>query len=433
MKTSGEIVIRLEAGTGPVPELLREASYRAYKAQTWYAGASKGDFEGIREETNGSGSWILVGARTNTSSVKIASYLPGGKALLPLPSTSGRLDHLPAYLLQKNSAGTVLAQGPGLVIFDASFGPGQMMDSPPTRDDTNVPPKEAFALETVAANLHLSAQSRERALSTISAFFRGNFTYSLWQGYQRLAKTNETPLSRFLLQTRSGHCEYFATATVLLLRQAGFSARYAIGYAVHERAGSRYLVRARDGHAWCLVWNKQKEVWEDFDTTPASWVEAETKRASPLEFLSDAWSRMIFEFSKFRWGQSRLRLFFLWVLVPVLALLLYQILSRSRRRSRGSGKNRSGSSVSWPGLDSEFYQLEQKLVERGFARRPGEPLSEWLLRPLADPALDAVKAPLQRLLQLHYRYRFDPEGINHSERQELRNEAQSCLTAMGQC
>jgi transglutaminase-like putative cysteine protease len=49
--------------------------------------------------------------------------------------------------------------------------------------------------------------------------------------------TNETPLARFLLRTRSGHCEYFATATVLLLRQLGIPARYAVGYAVHEASG----------------------------------------------------------------------------------------------------------------------------------------------------------------------------------------------------
>ena len=62
-------------------------------------------------------------------------------------------------------------------------------------------------------------------------------------------------MSRFLLRTRSGHCEYFATATVLLLRQLGIPARYAVGYAVHEATGRKYVVRQRDAHAWCLVWN----------------------------------------------------------------------------------------------------------------------------------------------------------------------------------
>ena len=111
-------------------------------------------------------------------------------------------------------------------------------------------------------------------LHTLSAFFqdKDKFSYSTWQGLEKLASTNETPLSRFLLRTRSGHCEYFATATVLLLRQLGIPARYAVGYAVHEASGRQYVVRQRDAHAWCLVWNPTSETWQDFDTTPASWV-----------------------------------------------------------------------------------------------------------------------------------------------------------------
>ena len=58
----------------------------------------------------------------------------------------------------------------------------------------------------------------EGALQTLRGFFRDRFSYSLWQGAPAITSTNETPLNRFLLQTRSGHCEYFATAAVLLLR-----------------------------------------------------------------------------------------------------------------------------------------------------------------------------------------------------------------------
>src|SRR5258708_29275458 len=123
-----------------------------------------------------------------------------------------------------------------------------------------------------------------------------------------------------------------------------------MGYAVHERAGSRYVVRARDGHAWCLVWNDKKAAWEDFDTTPASWVEAESKRASPLLWLSDAWSRITFEFSKLRYGQTHLRQYLLWATVPILILLLFQIFfRRHRRRLRHSQKN-PGNATRWPGL-----------------------------------------------------------------------------------
>jgi len=76
---------------------------------------------------------------------------------------------------------------------------------------------------------------------------------------------------------------------------------------VHEAAGTKYIVRQRDAHAWCLVWNKEQHLWQDFDTTPAIWMRAEEKRASPFQFISDLWSGFTFEISKLRWGQSRIR------------------------------------------------------------------------------------------------------------------------------
>lgn len=64
-----------------------------------------------------------------------------------------------------------------------------------------------------------------------------------------------TPLSTFLLKNRSGHCEYFATATTLLLREVGIPARYAIGFSVSEFSPleNQFIVRGRDSHAWTLV------------------------------------------------------------------------------------------------------------------------------------------------------------------------------------
>jgi hypothetical protein len=431
IKLSSKIMVRVQPiGTHPIPTLLREASYRNYKAQTWYAGNSRNDFENIVEETN-RGCWTLLRQKTNTSAVNLACYLPGGSGLLPLPYGSGRLERLSVYLLKKNSAGAVLAEGPGLVMFDARFGPGSTIDYPPdAREDTFVNPREADALNQVIAELKLSGQNTEQAMRTLNGFFQSKFTYRMWQDQPPLEAANQTPLSRFLLETRSGHCEYFATATVLLLRRLGIPARYAVGYAVHEASGEGYVVRQRDAHAWCLVWDKESELWRDFDTTPASWVETESSRVSPFQALSDFFSRIRFELAKLRWGQTRLRQYILWGLFPVLGLLFYQIIRRMRGKR---GKNKRSSSVekfTWPGLDSEFYQLERKLIQRGFSRPSGEALSTWLLRAVREPDLEEIRQNLQQLLLLHYRYRFDPVGLSASEREALRRESTLCLARL---
>jgi hypothetical protein len=428
MKSSGKIVIRLQTKGNP-PLLLREASYQRYSNQVWYSDVTENDFESVPSVsplTNDT-TYVLLPGKTNSESASIACYLEGGKALLPLPAGAGRLENLAANFLHKSRLGVVLAEGPGLVVFDAFYGPGATIDSPAnTNWDLAIPPREAPALEQIAATLRLQEQNPAGCLRTVGAFFR-QFSYSTWQKAGRMGGANATPLSRFLLTTRKGHCEYFATATVLLLRQAGIPARYAVGYAVVEGSGGKYVVRQRHAHAWCLVWDEKTSTWQDFDTTPASWVEAETPVKSLLERARDFWSWVWFQFSKFRWGQTHLRQYILWALVPILALLLYQIIFRSRARRRRGPQTQSTIVEVWPGLDSEFYEFERRLAERGVPRPPGEPVSAWLRQAVTEPALAGLKHELEELVRLHYRYRFDPHGLTRFERDELRARTRQCL------
>jgi hypothetical protein len=48
----------------------------------------------------------------------------------------------------------------------------------------------------------------------------------------------------------------------------------------------------------------------------------------------------------------------------------------------------------------------------------------------ADPALTGMNSRLQELLSLHYRYRFDPEGLSQGDREALRREASGLLLAL---
>src|SRR6266850_442086 len=114
IKASSKIVIRLEPKAPTrAPNLLRQASYRTYKTETWYAGNSRDDFENVLAETNTT-TWTFLRDKANaTEKATIACYLPGGRGLLPLPEGSARLERCPAYVMKKNSAGAVLAEGPG--------------------------------------------------------------------------------------------------------------------------------------------------------------------------------------------------------------------------------------------------------------------------------------------------------------------------------
>ena len=295
-----------------------------------------------------------------------------------------------------------------------------------------MPVIEQPALDQVISEMKIAAtDDAQKKLLAVEKFFYDKFTYSTWQGPDKRATASATPLTKFLLTSHSGHCEYFATATVLLLRQLGIPARYAVGYYVHEPRGSGYVVRERDGHAWCLVWNEKTKTWEDFDTTPPSWVSVEAGRTSFMEWFSDLRSWIGFEIAKLRWRQAHLQQYIVWSLIPVMAVLLYHIIFRRRGKLRvPSGKKESGAPVIWPGLDSEFYQLEKKLATRGVPRQTGEPLADWLERALTEPALADLRAPLQQLLRWHYRHRFDPAGLSAEEREKLKREAKACLDTL---
>jgi hypothetical protein len=437
LKLSPKIVIWLQPhAVGCAPSYLREASYRNYEATraAWYAGGSRADFEPLQSETNGT-TWILLPEKKATNAVNIACYLtgwsremelPGG--LLPLPSGCGRLENVPPYMiLKENKNGAVMAAGSGLAIFDAFYGGGATIDSPPDVNSTNrfdlrVATNEIPALQTVIQDLNLPAHADEALkLRVLEKYFLDHFTYSTWQGRDKKATADATPLTKFLTTSRSGHCEYFASATVLLLRQMGIPARYAVGYYVHETRGSGYVVRARDAHAWCLVWNAAGKHWEDFDTTPPSWVAVEGQRSHVREWLSDLGSWLKFQFAKFRWRQAHLQQYIFWTLIPVLLVLLYYIIFRRRGKLLAYvGKKAETPDPGWPGLDSEFYQLEKQLGARGVLRQPGETLSDWLERALIEPSQAELRGPLRELLRLHYRHRFDPHGLKPVEREELR-------------
>ncbi|MDB6068170.1 MAG: putative Transglutaminase protein [Pedosphaera sp.] len=427
IKTSGKIVIRLQPKKGDIPAYLREASYRTYGAGVWHANETNDDFMDVPLESDGS-TWILQPGKTNTRAINIACYLEDGKALLPLPTGSGRLEDLQVYPLKKNNLGAVLAEGPGLVIFDALYGPGSSIDSPPnTNEDLSVPPEEAPALEKLISELQPYGTNRNLELQSVFSLFATKFNYSLWQRSATKEEKTETALTRFLLRTRSGHCEMFASATVLLLRQLHIPARYAVGYAVHETSGSGYVVRLRDAHAWCLVWNESTKTWDDFDTTPGSWVKEEGMHAAALQWASDMFSWLGFQFSKFRWGQTHLRQYLLWALVPVLAALLYQIIFRKRRPRQNHALEHPQTITASPGLDSEFYELERELTLHFAPRDPSESLSVWLQRAATHSALAEIWNPLYAILRLHYRYRFDPQGLTPSERDTLQHDVHSCL------
>ena len=155
-------------------------------------------------------------------------------------------------------------EGLGLVTYTAHFPRAAPTRACPTWAISASRPARRRCSTRVAGELGWPAVRPPRCSPTAGVLPR-HFRYTL---YLSGARPGRTALEEFLLTTRAGHCEYFATATALLLREAGVPARYAVGYAVHEwsRVEGRWIVRARDAHAWALAW--VDGAWVEVDTTP---------------------------------------------------------------------------------------------------------------------------------------------------------------------
>jgi hypothetical protein len=370
----------------------------------------------------------LLPSNTPSREVEIACYYENGKGILPIPHGTFEIaiDDGPAEVHTNRLGMTRMENGPGLLDMRAIFGPGRSLDSPPCDRDLMVPEAEKPVLAQVAAELKLAGMTERQKIRAVERYFEEEFIYSLNTPRHRDRINQPTALGYFLTQSHSGHCEYFATATVLLLRQAGVRARYVTGYALPESArhGDTYLVRERDAHAWALVYHSDTRLWEQIDTTPEDRDKMEGAQPPWWEPASDTLSNLYFQFSKWRWNKTSYAHYTTWLLVPMILYLIGRIVFTQRRQRPASGADEAAHRPPWPGLDSELYLINRQLEAAQLSRLSNEPLRSWQQRlERAFPDSDR----LRRIFHLHRSLRFDPRGLKKEERETLRSEAQRWL------
>ncbi|MFH1265718.1 MAG: DUF3488 and transglutaminase-like domain-containing protein, partial [Planctomycetota bacterium] len=128
--------------------------------------------------------------------------------------------------------------------------PRFLLTPPPARGPQAMPRLVALAEEwsnesDLDADDHFArARMLERQLRD-----SGRFEYSL-EGQAR--DPSMDPIEDFIANNPRGHCEYFATALVLMLRSQGIPARLVVGYKTDEwnGIGSFYQVRQLHAHTW---------------------------------------------------------------------------------------------------------------------------------------------------------------------------------------
>ena len=138
----------------------------------------------------------------------------------------------------------------------------------------------------------------------------GEFSYTL---VRDRSDRSIDPLEDFLLNRKSGHCEYFASAMVMMLRAEGIPARMVSGFkgGIYSERHRVFHVQQLHAHAWVEAYLGDR--WRVFDPTPARrneqvadlqttppiwetwWSNAKSNWVTALRLSKDGQQEMLFE------------------------------------------------------------------------------------------------------------------------------------------
>ena len=298
--------------------------------------------------------------------------------------------------------------------------------------------KEIVAL---AREIVTGTRSPDEKVRRVIAYLQNNCVYSL------NPKRDERfpPVEDFLLHSREGYCEHFATAAALLLRGAGVPTRLVSGFVRGEwnSLGRYFMVRQRDAHTWIETYLPDKG-WVPFDPTPPA---GESIAMPPLaaslyryyDFLKLKWNRYIIRYSRndqyrilmaLRQTVMDLRLFphapalervrtkaarspayFLAAMAALVCILL--IAWGMKKRKGALGADRAGTFPS----DISFYLKMLKVLEKKkISKRASETPFEFADRVGREEGLPSPR--LGRITSLYYRVRFGRIPLTPHEEQE---------------
>jgi len=410
LKLSDQIRVRVTPGRQvKLPLLLQQASYDEFTYGSW--AAKEAPFAAL-DKSDGEDSWITESSDNSAATVTEITFQHRRElAMLPVPRGSREIHSSEVAELQRNRFGTLLSESPpGALRFKVTSGVPVSNEPPATARDLVVPQSYQSVIAQTLGEINVQPGRDAENAKQIRQFFLDNFKYSL---IQRRGGMKRTPIARFLTDTRRGHCEYFATASVLLLRAAGIPARYAVGYVVEDYSEleGAYIARARHAHAWALAFVDGE--WITVDATPAAWFELENSLASRWQDIQDVAMWIRYRLQRLSQDDfSDLGDLMIW-LVPPLAVVLYLRLRKSPTAVRKAAQDATGTDRPASLLDD----LLSALKTRGLEPYPGETIRHFLLR--AIPGADS-RAEIEDIVRTYYRIRFSPHSEQRAEQAGLR-------------
>ncbi|MCP4205054.1 MAG: DUF3488 domain-containing protein [bacterium] len=171
---------------------------------------------------------------------------------------------------------------------------------PSELDASRVSPRMAELAATV-----MGSGGLEERIRHLELYLRSEYRYSL-----EPVNSGGRPVERFLFDTKQGHCEYFASAMVLLLRSQGVAARMATGYlgSDYNPLEEYFIVRQSNAHAWVEAFLPADEAadggqgesgrWVVFDPTPAD-ARPQSGRTGFATLMAQAYDYLLFRWDRY--------------------------------------------------------------------------------------------------------------------------------------
>lgn len=410
IKLSKHVLWHVAHEGGPAPAYLYEASYDGFDPvqNAWVnrqRDNRKFDRVAATGETRPPEDWTLGGHGPETTRLRVRGEVNDEFAILPLPDNAAQIRSLPAYRLDRNGLGVVRADLAKPVVHMTVIGTEDRILRPRPELAVDLEVGRAMpAIKKTAEKLGLGRLPPEEAIRRIRAFFAEDFSYTL--------KAGKLSMDTFLEAERRGHCEYFASATALLLRAAGIPSRYHTGFALVELdpLARQWKVRGTHAHAWVTAWVDGR--WQEIDTTPPNWLEQDSEGIDSWQKLSDWWDEKRLSFQEWRTSQDAGGLL-AW-LAPTLAVvvvvytILRFLLRRKKKRVARAERIRDRPEYGvWEGT-SRWAQV-LPMIEGTRGRRPENlPALAWVRG--FDDWPPTLRAQAAALVRDHYRRRFGGKG-----------------------
>jgi transglutaminase-like putative cysteine protease len=295
IRDNPEVALRLRfAGEHPSPESLRlkASTFDLWQGRSWRASPRA---RRLVRETGVDVYRLAPGRSVGSAQIFLE---PIRTITVPVPQESIELE-IGASVVQLDEGGALGLPGPPSTVLDYSVRLGSNPRSlavPPSAGDVD-PALDANGTTRRMVEL-ARAWAGEGDAATRARRIEERFHREFLYTTAFIGRGGSSPLEWFLFEAKRGHCEYFASAMVLLLRAEAIPARLVTGFYGAEWSPweSSWIVRQSNAHAWVEAWI-DGEGWLVYDPTPPSGLPSASARDLRLYFLQ-AWDAVLFRWDR---------------------------------------------------------------------------------------------------------------------------------------